>query len=162
MTLSPCSDLSAAAWVTSGDQPWEQLVMFGPWGFDAYARLQFLPDPLYDGQPENDVQVDGGALFEHEPLRTALDVLEHHTQTPDDCYDFCLWDGWPLDGRDAAPPLPRMAPAFPPSVLDGPKVVIPNRAYFLFRGGLADFGDWGAADLWPGRPRTDMPAPAFI
>ncbi|MPY81037.1 MAG: hypothetical protein GEV04_21920 [Actinophytocola sp.] len=46
-------------------------------------------------------------------------------------------------------------------MLNGPKVVIPNRAYFLFRGSLSEFGDWGAADMWPGQPRSDMP-PAFI
>jgi hypothetical protein len=56
---------------------------------------------------------------------------------------------------------PRIAPAFPRSVLDGPKVVVPNRSY-LFRGKLTDFGDWCAAEMWPGQPRLHMPAPAFI
>lgn len=138
--LRPCTDLSAAAWITSSDRPWQQLIAFGPSGFEAYARLRFLPDPVYVGQPE--VEIDDDAPSEHELLRTTLEVLSEHTRAPDDCY-FCLWDGWG-------------------AVLNGPKVVVPNRAYFMIRGALSEFGDWGAADLWPGRPRSDMPDPAFV
>src|SRR5262245_1538655 len=50
MTLTLCEDASAAAWITSSDLPWQQLVAFGPAGFQAYARLRFLPDPAYAGQ----------------------------------------------------------------------------------------------------------------
>jgi len=184
--LTPCLDLSPADWLTGSGLPWQQLVTFGPAGFEAYARLRFLPDPAYPGQSENDVEPEGPP--EHELLRTALAVLSEHTGTPDDCY-FCLWEGassdiygddgvrvvaWereagpPAIYRDApeasraAPTANPIAPAFPPSVLDGPKVTIPNRVYFLFRGSLADFGDWGAADRRPGEPRDWMPDPAFI
>jgi hypothetical protein len=92
---------------------------------------------------------------------------------PDDCF-FCLWDGWGQDiqGGDGARVLdwhrgtvrqgPRIAPAFPPSVLNGPKVVVPNRAYFLFHGAVSDLGDWGPAEMWPEQSRLDMPDPAFI
>jgi hypothetical protein len=34
-----------------------------------------------------------------------------------------------------------------------PRVSIPNRSYLLFTGPLAEAGQWGAADLVPGRPR---------
>lgn len=159
---------------------------FGPSGFEAYARLRFLPDPAYPGQSENEVDRKGPP--EHELLRTALDLLSEHTRTPDDCY-FCLWDGWgtdiegddgthamvfdraagpPMTYRDppgasrAAPTRQQTAPAFPRSVLAGPKVTIPARAYYLFRGPLAEFGDWGAADRRPGQPRESMPDPAFV
>lgn len=186
--LTPCAELSAAAWITSSDLPWQQLVAFGPSGFGAYARLRFLPDPAYAGQSESVLDTD--APSEHELLRTTLDVLRQHTRAAGDCY-FCLWDGWgaDIDGDDgvsitttleadagrspefyhdaqdqtrAERSEPRMAPAFPPSVLSGPKVVIPNRAYFLFHGTLSEFGDWGAADMSPGRPRDYMPDPAFV
>ena len=102
-----------------------------------------------------------------------LDVLAQHTTMPDDCF-FCLWEGWgsAIDGRDLLRVAnigtrtvtrgPAMAPAFDQSVLDGPRVQIPHRNYYLFRGPLRDFGDWGTADYLPGRPRTDMPNPAFI
>ncbi len=157
MTLTPCDNTSAAAWITSSDLPWQRLIEFGPAGFEAYARLRFLPDPVDAGQPE--VEAEPDVPSEHERLRAALEVLRQHTRASDDCY-FCLWDGWGTDIEgDEAPPI---APAFPPSVLNGPKVVIPGRAYFLFRGKLSEFGDWGAAEMWPGQPRLDMPDPAFI
>jgi hypothetical protein len=144
VALTPCSDLSAADWITATDQSWQELAGFGPAGFPAYARLRFLPDPVYEGQSENDVDIDGDAPTETAQLRAVLETLTGHTRTPDDCY-FCLWDGW---GSDI--------------VLQGPKVVVPNRAYFLFRGSRADLGDWGAAEAWPGQPRRHVPDPAFI
>lgn len=172
MSLTPCSDVSAAAWITSSDLPWQQLITFGPSGFEAYARLRFLPDPVYAGQPE--IAIDDDAPSEHELLGTTLEVLRRHTRALDDCY-FCLWDGWGSDiygggglritnfGDGTTRPGPRSEPAFPPSVLNGPKVVIPHRAYFLFHGSLSEFGDWGAsAELAPDWPRSRMPDPAFI
>jgi hypothetical protein len=164
--LTPCSDLSAAGWIMASERPWQQLVGFGPVGFPVYARLRFLPDPAYEGQGENDVDVDDDAPTETAQLRAILETPAGHTRTPDDCY-FCLWDGWgsDIEGGGGARILdpqtgivrrgPQIAPAFPSSVLHGPKVVVPNRAYFLFRGSVSDFGDWGAARTSPptGRQR---------
>jgi hypothetical protein len=173
MSLTPCPDLSAAGWLTAGGSSSDQLIDFGPAGFPAYARLRFLPDPAYDGQSENDVAGDDDAPSESAQLSTVLETLARHTSTPDECY-FCLWDGWGSDiyGGDGARivdwetrtvrPGPLIAPAFPSTVLSGPKLVIPNRAYFLFRGAVSEFGDWAAAELWPGQPRPGMPNPAFI
>jgi hypothetical protein len=138
----------------ASELPWQQLVGFGPAGFPAYARLRFLPDPVYEGQSENDVDVDEDALTETAQLCAVLEALTGHTRTPDDCY-FCLCDGWGSDirGGDGARIVdlqtgvvrrePQIAPAFPASVLHGPKVVVPNRAYFLFRGFVSEFGDLG-------------------
>lgn len=170
MALIPCPDLSAADWIMASDRPWEQLVGFGPGGFRAYARLRFLPDPANVGQEASGVD---DAHHETAQLHVALETLARQTRTPDDWY-FCLWDGWgsDIEGGDGARSLdcqtgavsrgPLIAPAFPPSVLHGPKVVVPNRAYFLFRGSASDLGDWGAADAWPGQRRLHMPDPAFI
>jgi len=131
------------------------------------------PTPTYEGQSENDVEIDGHAPSESAQLLAVLEALTPHTRTPDDCY-FCLWDGWgsDIEGGDGARILdwqsgtvrrgPQIAPAFPSSVLHGPKVVVPNRAYFLFRSAVSDFDDWGPAEMWPGQPRLHMPAPAFI
>jgi hypothetical protein len=165
--------VSSAAWLTaSGTDLW-QLIKFGPAGLGGYARLRFIPDPTVAGQSENDVEDDDIPESEAVLVRGVLDVLARHTTTPDDCF-FCLWEGWgsAIRGGDGLRVAnfgtrtvtcgPAMAPAFDQSVLNGPKVQIPHRNYFLFRGPLTDFGDWGAADYLPGMPRIDMPNPAFI
>jgi hypothetical protein len=186
MALTPSSDLSAAKWITASDQSWQRLAGFGPSGFAAYARLRFLPDPAFEGQSENDVDLTDDAPSETAQLRAALEVLARHTRTPDDCY-FCLWDGWgwTVEGGDSAwalsreqpptaepmltsPPPPGAVPARrdrsndPPSAPHVPKVAIPHRAYFMFHGSVSDLGDWGAAGKGPGGSTIGMPDPAFI
>jgi hypothetical protein len=177
VTLTFCPDLSAADWIVHSDLPWQQLVGFGPAGFDAYARLRFLPDPVRPGQSENDVDPD----WRTDQLPTLLEVLATHTATPDDCY-FCVWEGFGhadvaidddavyIDDENARTPLERLGarpglaphPVASPSMPQLPKVVLPNRAYWLFRGPLADIGTWDTAQQWPGRCRLDQIEPAFI
>ncbi len=189
MALIACSDISPAAWLTADDQPWHQLISLGPSGFAAYARLRFLPDPVYEGQRENDVEPHANARSESVQLRAALHVLADHTRTPDDCY-FCLWDGWGWtvdeDGgaltlqRDqtthfdradfGAASGPSSAWAVPalddsgelPQRPHASKVVIPNRAYFLFRGSLSEFGSWDTGQAGSDDDRAELPDPAFI
>lgn len=145
MSLTFCSEVSAADWIVGSDASWEQLVTFGPDGFAAYARLRFVPDPRYDGQKESDAflpEPDYEWPLENDPARDVhartaeqwralLELLGAHTRTPDDCY-FALWEGWPF-------PEPIRAPKFgvPRSAR------IPARSYFLFRGSLSSAGDWG-------------------
>ena len=172
MKLTACSDLSPADWITGSELPWQQLAGFGPSGFTAYARLRFLPDPAYDGQSENDVDFDDG-VSESAKLSAALQVLSRHTSTPD-AYYFCLWDGWGWNEDSADSALidfesgsarpvsheaarPGVAPSSPSSAHKEPKVVIPNRAYFLFQ--VSEVGD---RDLAQGRLWPDLPDPAFI
>jgi hypothetical protein len=50
----------------------------------------------------------------------------------------------------------------PPSAPLAPKVVVPNRAYFLFHGSVSDLGDWGTAEKGPGGSVIGMPDPSFI
>lgn len=145
VAMTPCTDLSAADWLVDSRQPWPQLIEFGPAGLPAYARLRFLPDPAYQGQSENDVNVGPDAPADSDLLRIVLESLAPYTRTPDDCY-FCLWDGWGLDVQTAA---------------GVPKVVVPHRAYYLFRGKLTDFGDWGPTVLRPGMPPPHLYDPAF-
>ncbi|MPZ62143.1 MAG: hypothetical protein GEU93_12780 [Propionibacteriales bacterium] len=54
-------------------------------------------------------------------------------------------------------PEPAASPTTPPA----PKVVVPNRAYWLFRGPLADTGTWDTAHGLPGQVRLDAAEPAF-
>jgi len=170
VTLSLCRDLSAADWITGSDLPWQRLVGFGPAGFDAHARLRFLPDPVRPGQSENDVEPD----WPTEPLPRLFEMLAGHTATPDDCY-FCVWDGYAdddaiavddtavyLDDDTASEAQPGLAPAPVPSVPHPPKVAVPERAYWLFRGPLADVGTWDTAQGWPGEIRLHQAEPAFV
>ena len=80
MTLTFCWDLSAADWITRSDLRWAQLVGFGPAGFDAYARLRFLPDPARPGQSENDVLGQDSGTGQ---LPRLFEVLATHTATPE-------------------------------------------------------------------------------
>jgi hypothetical protein len=155
--LTPCSDLSAADWIVDSGIPWDQLVGFGPPGFSAYARLRFLPDPAFDGQSENDVDRDRAAPSDLARLRVSIQTLTRHTNTPDACY-FCIWEGWPLRGREGT----GERPSYPSSVVDDSRVVVPNRAYFLLQGAVDDLADWDAprACLAQGR-LLDVP-PAFM
>ena len=97
----------------------------------------------------------------HPQLERLVDVLTRYTTTPDDCF-FGLWDGFGDIHGSPAVRLLRVGrgkpagvpPAFPPEVLAGPRVEIPGRSYLLFRGPLLDAGQWGAADLAPGQPRS--------
>jgi hypothetical protein len=177
VTLTFCSDLAAADWIVHSDLPWPQLVTFGPAGFDAYARLRLLPDPVRPGHSENDAEAD----WRTDQLPRLFEVLATHTTTPDDCY-FCVWEGVGhaelvidddavyIDAANATARLeradaqPGLAPerAASPSIPDVPKVVVPNRAYWLFRGPLAEVGTWDTAQAWPGQHRLDEAEPAFV
>lgn len=162
VALIPCTDLSASAWIADSNQPWDKLVGFGPTGLPAYARLRFIPDPEHPGQSENAVELGPEHPSEAELLRSVHHTLARYTRTPDDCY-FCLWDGWYPDlyGTGTAG-AGHQGPAFSRSLLDVPKVVVPNRAFYLFRGPLSDFGDWSEAEDFPGHTPLHMPNPAFV
>jgi hypothetical protein len=171
MALTPCFDLSPADWISSSEPPWQQLVTFGPAGFPAYARLRFIPDPAYPGQSENEIDPDIVTLDDREQLRLLYERLAPHTCTPTDCY-FCLWDGYHdihgagdgtilIDEAGHTRDAPPTTPAFSPEVLDGSRLAVPNRAYFLFHGPLSEAGDWGAAATPPGEPPRDLPYPAL-
>ncbi|WP_430782397.1 hypothetical protein [Actinoplanes sp. G11-F43] len=115
----------------------------GPGGFAAYARLRYIPDPVFDGQSEADVDTGEDHPHDLDQARRALRLLAGHTGTPDDCF-FAVWDGY-SDIR-----LP------PGQLLTG----LAYRHVALLRGPLraieeweADFGDGFAiappAFVWP-------------
>ena len=145
MSLSVCTDISASDWLVGQDMPWYQLSAKGPVGFPAYARLRFLPDTPFEGQKTTNLGfAESWYETNTEQFPVVLEILSRYTATPDDCY-FCLWDGWGCEVTGD----------------DVPMVKIPNREYWLFRGALTDWNDWGSSyqsGIW----RGGMPDPAFI
>jgi len=139
MRLTHLTDLSGTRWLAQSDTPAEQLITLGPNGFPAYARLRYLPDPDRADQLETEANIaadhpNWGAL-----AAQALQILQPHTNTADDCY-FCYWEGMPgrhLSDRERA----------------GPMLELPHRRYVVLRGSLRDHPD----------PRAgSAPPPAFV
>lgn len=174
MALALCTDGSPADWLTRQTQPWDELVVLGPTGFEAYARLRYIPDPAYPGQHEADAVVDDDRS-DDESLAIVFEVLRAHTTTPEDCY-FCLWDGYgELDGSPPprltarirvgdSPPWaePAVQPASSATGSGTPaKVIVPNREYYLFYGPLSQAGDWGTHDPLAYVGEGTGPNPAF-
>ena len=144
MKLQWCPDTTAAAWLTGSPTPALQLITFGPAGFDAYARLRFIPDPTAPGQDEADVELPDDHPSDIAQVQTALLRLARFTATPQECY-FGLWEGY----SDIA---------LPPEPVRGPLVELPYRRYALLRGSVDDIGAW-ADDLAGGQP---VAPPAFV
>ena len=144
MGITRCADLTVARWLERSAEDWRHLAARGPRDFEKHARLRFIPDPSFPGQSEGDVRRAPGALSDNEQLGVALAKLAPYTATPDDCY-FCIWEGWPSFSGDD--PMPRIS--------------IPNRAYFLFRGSLADVADWDS-QISALLHDTEAPTPAFV
>ncbi|MEU4670280.1 hypothetical protein AB0F91_20385 [Amycolatopsis sp. NPDC023774] len=142
MTFELQSDTSAAAWLARAGTPGEQLLLFGPTGFEAYARLRFIPDPEHPGQAEADVQPPAGHESDIDQARRALRELGRFTETPDECC-FCVWEGYP----DVKPPTGEV-----------PLLTLPHRRYWVLRGALADLGEW-ENELGTGHP---IAPPAFV
>ncbi|MBF6205714.1 MULTISPECIES: hypothetical protein [Nocardia] len=164
MPLRHEPDVSKADWFTERGDPWTQLCSMGPSGFTRYARL-FHPATPDEDPSDPDALRDRAGDLDSEVLQRLSNILAGHTETPDDCY-FGLWDGFgdiyggssvvvsfSMDSSTNLAAAPSVAPAFPPEVIDGPRVRIPARDYLLFRGPLREAGQWGAADLLPGWSR---------
>jgi hypothetical protein len=134
-SLRPAVDADPARWLLDAEVGWQDLVRYGPPGFEAYVRVAFL---------------DESAAADHEgedpALRTVLRTLAACTATPEDAY-AAIWEGW-----GARAPTP-----------DAPRVPIPNRAMLLFAGSVEVMRDapalawYGAVQgyqephfVWPG------------
>ena len=124
MPLRPETDVSPAQWFVEAKAPWWTKVCLGAPGFEAYARLQLIPD-----------LTDASAMA----LRR---ILPRHTTT-DDCY-FAQWigSGW-------EPPLAPAGTTF--SVVDE-ETQHAMRDYHLFAGTLDDSNRWTGDPphlMWP-------------
>ncbi|MGW5386630.1 hypothetical protein [Nocardia sp. NPDC003963] len=155
-------DVSVAKWFTDREEPWTQVSALGPSGFARYARLFHPPRSGSDADDPDPIDQREGDL-DPQVLKRLVGILAEHTRSSGDCF-FALWDGFgdihgggafAVASTDPAGyvPVPPVPAAFPPEVLDGPRLRIPARDYLLFRGPLGEAGQWGAADLMPEWPR---------
>jgi hypothetical protein len=114
-------------------------------GRKVHSRVQF--DSLTGverGEPR-DYEPDVGEM-PPSLLSDLCEVLKGHTTTPERCW-FCLWEGWAWVGgapsaaimstaEDVDDPFVDLPPAFPPEIINGPRVSLPGRGYILFDGPL--------------------------
>jgi hypothetical protein len=127
------TDLGPVRWVA------EALTRFGgsipgwlvPAGYEACVRVENSP-PDVPGEPRREGVVVAPALD------ALLPLLEQATGTPESVW-ACLWEGYgylhgAISGltRDGIPAHEFTAPALP--VADLPRLHLPHRAYFVFRG----------------------------
>jgi hypothetical protein len=141
VTLRPCTHTSEADWLFESGVRWGQAVSFGPSGFDAYARLRFIPDPVRDGQPESDVDLPDDHPTDWAQTWPALDVLRPFTTTSDRWY-VCAWEG---SGH-----------TLPPEVFGQRLAGVPERRYFMAEGTSDD------VECWESLFEDGEPVPAFV
>lgn len=120
--------VNQADWIVHSRIAPGRLITFGPDGFDAYARLRFLRDPAYVGEPEGGTEpLDISPRMQLEKLFLAVDALIPFTSTPDRGY-FCVWES----GVPMASPMPR----------EHARIEIPWRDSFLIEGPLSELAQW--------------------
>lgn len=125
MEIRPAADAGGAQWLLRSGVDWQDLVRYGPPGFDVYARIAFPQDSgAGAGSPSGEAPADA--------VRAALTVLGSYTTTSSQGY-AAIWEGWT-----------SMAP--PPQA---PRVEIPNRVMLLFTGPVEALRD-APAVAWYG------------
>lgn len=130
----PAANADAGQWLLQSKVHWQDLVRYGPPGFDVYVRIALV-------HGHDAVNTEG----EEPALRLALATLATYTATPTSGY-AAIWEGW--GGPEPAPQAPRLP--------------IPNRSMLLFTGPVTVLSDapalawYGAAQgyqephlVWP-------------
>src|SRR5215813_15269841 len=96
--IRPAANADAAQWLLRSDVDWQDLVRYGPPGFDVYVRIAFPEDSEADsGNLPDEVPVDA--------VRAALATLGSYTTTRSKGY-AAIWEGW-VSGA-SAPPAPAV------------------------------------------------------
>ncbi|WP_127479407.1 hypothetical protein [Nocardioides pantholopis] len=142
MPLRACTDPAAFDWLRHSRAEPERLITWGPDGFEAYARVRFVPDPTPTTPAEADVVLADDHPTDLVQVGRVLRHLAAYTEAPEECC-YCVWDGYSdLD-------LSR----FP----DRSRARLRDRGYVILQGSLTDFDTWeeclGGDAAWP---------PAFV
>lgn len=122
--LKRTENVSPADWLVNRSISARQVLHFGPAGFEAYARVRYLPDPDASGRPESEVLSGPPETTDTEVARRTLIHLAAFTEAADECF-VCVTDG--LNRHGTAP-----------TATGGPLLDLPDRSYALFAGRLSD------------------------
>jgi hypothetical protein len=129
MPLRSLADVSSAAWFVEAEaDAWTKICLGAP-GYQAYARLQLIPD------------------LTRASAETLRCILPGHTTTADNCY-LAQWAGCGWE-----PPLRPTGATFSLMYEPGPGLRGSLRDYHLFAGSLQDSSAWDGGDpphlMWP-------------
>jgi len=72
-------DVSPAEWIVRSKTPEDLKITWGPEGFDAYARLRYIPDPLRPGQDEADSMLPDDHMGDQAQARRTIKLLSSYT-----------------------------------------------------------------------------------
>lgn len=125
MTLVPATITSPADWYVNAEVPWYVKAVYGPPGFEAYARVSLGRAESNEEDPSAEVAI----------LKSVIATLVDHTTTPDVVY-VGVWEGWGYSD--------------PP----GARFEIPSRTYALLSGPAEDVLDPDALGLDTAQPAT--------
>ncbi|MGB6022242.1 MAG: hypothetical protein WBG89_07950, partial [Ornithinimicrobium sp.] len=131
--VRPAANDDPARWLTNSDVHWQDLVRYGPPGFDVYVRIA-LARGGDQAHPEG----------EEPALREALTTLAGYTTTPATGF-AAIWEGWA--GEQPA--------------LKAPRVAIPHRTMLLFTGPVVDLRD-APALAWFGSAQGRYQEPHLV
>jgi hypothetical protein len=126
MAITWARSTAEGQWLGASGAPWWPVVQLGPPGFEAYARVRYIPDPVRPGMAEADVELPEDHPRDLDQGRAALAVLAAFTTTPLDCW-FAVWEGC-----SSSLELPAGLPL----------LELPHRRYGLLRGALTDLASW--------------------
>lgn len=112
---------------------WARHIRNGPPGYQAYARIRFIPDPTYADESLVPMNLQTKELSELQEIKLAVHALLPLTATPRIGF-LALWNGW---GQAYAAPLAAIKP-----------FDLPEREFYVFSLSLEDFTSGKVEKEW--------------
>lgn len=152
--------------VTGEEITWEEIAKATNRVFHPRVQFDSLTGVSRYAQGQPEYTSEEGELAP-ELLSALCEVLAPHTSAADRCW-FCLWEGWGwIDGSPSVALIGgpatdlKLAPAFPPEIMNGPRVRLPAREYILFEAPLeaaTEMGERSGEQVAAAQPGIDLAA----